>query len=171
MSVEYDRYLEEHAKNVRKGFYWIKKSLPEILIDIPGVNYELMILLHDDTKTIPSQYNAFDEYLFGKPKKDTMMKYRYAELEHINSNPHHWQHWMLINDDGTKLLLDMPYEYIIEMICNWWSHSWAKGDPFEIFDWFEENQKHIKLSKRTKDTVIDILTKLEQKLVKVRGPR
>ena len=50
MSKEYDEYLKEHCANVRKGFYWIRKSLPEVLIDIPGVDYELMILLHDDTK-------------------------------------------------------------------------------------------------------------------------
>ena len=58
MSARYDQLLEEHSKNVRKAFYWIRKSLPEILIDIPGVDYELRILLHDDTKTIPSQYEA-----------------------------------------------------------------------------------------------------------------
>ena len=45
MSKEYDEYIKEHCANVRKGFYWIKRSLPEVLIDIPGVDYELNILL------------------------------------------------------------------------------------------------------------------------------
>ena len=62
MSAKYDKLLEEHSKNVRKAFYWIRKSLPEILIDIPGVDYELRILLHDDTKTVPSQYDAYDNW-------------------------------------------------------------------------------------------------------------
>lgn len=171
MSVEYDKYLDEHIANVKKGFYWIRKSLPELLIEKPGVDYELMILLHDDTKTVPSEYEPYDEYFYKPHNKDTEQKFRYAWLEHIHRNPHHWQHWILRNDDGTNVILDMPYEFIIEMICDWWSFSWKTGDLFSIFDWYEENKKKIKLSKRTRDTVEDILDKLEAKIIKVRGPR
>ena len=39
MSAKYDKLLEELSKNVRKAFYWIRKSIPEFLIDIPGVDY------------------------------------------------------------------------------------------------------------------------------------
>ena len=171
MSAEYDRYLEEHLANVKKGFYWIRKGLPELLVELPNVDYELMILLHVDTNTVPSEYEPYDEYFYGKHKKDTLQKFRYAWLEHIHRNPHHWQHWVLRNDDGTNLILDMPYEYIIEMICDWWSFSWKNDDLYEIFDWYEENKKKIKLSKRTRDTVEDILDKLYNKILKVRGPR
>lgn len=164
MSVEYDKYLERHSANIRKAFYWIRKSLPELLIDIPGVDYELNILLHDDTKTVPSEYKPFDEYYYGKHKKDTIHNYRMAYLEHVHRNPHHWQHWILINPDGTKINMDMPYEYIIEMICDWWARSWEEGDPYSIFAWYEENKSKIKISKRTKDTVEEILDKLEAKL-------
>lgn len=170
MSVKYDEYLEEHQANVRKAFYWIRKSLPELLIEIPNVDYELMILLHDDTKTIPSQYDAYDKYLFGPHSNDTEQKYRYAKLEHYNTNTHHWQYWILRDETG-NIILDMPYECIIEMICDWWSFSWRCGDLFQIFDWYEEHKKKIKLSKRTRDTVEDILDKLQAKIIKVRGPR
>ena len=170
MSVRYDEYLDDHLANVKKGFYWIKKSLPELLIEKPGVDYELMILLHDDTKTIPSQYNAYDKYLYGPHSDTTEQEYRYAKLEHYNTNPHHWQYWILRDESG-NIILDMPYEYIIEMICDWWSFSWQKGDLFQIFDWYEEHKKKIKLSKRTRDTVEDILNKLEAKIIKVRGAR
>lgn len=170
MSVEYDKYLDDHLANVKKGFYWIRKSLPELLIEKPGVDYELMILLHDDTKTIPSQYDAYDKYLYGSHSDTTEQEYRYAKLEHYNTNQHHWQYWILRDETG-NIILDMPYEYIIEMICDWWSFSWQKGDLFQIFDWYEEHKKKIKLSKRTRDTVEDILDKLEAKIIKVRGPR
>jgi hypothetical protein len=65
----------------------------------------------------------------------------------------------------------MDYQYIIEMICDWWSFSWESGDLFDIFDWYETHKENIIMSKNTKDTVEDILNKLEQKLIKVRGPR
>ena len=173
MSEQYDAYIKEHCASVRKGSYWIRKSLPELLIDIPGVDYELMILLHDDTKFNNDEYYAYDEYFYGKKTKTSEKNMRYAFQNHIHQNPHHWQHWVHITDDGSPsiIALDMPYQYIIEMICDWWSFSWASGDLFSIFDWYNEHKKIIKFSKRTRDTVEDILHKLEEKIIKVRGPR
>lgn len=171
MSVEYDKILEDHSKNVRKAYYWIKKSLPEILIDTPQVDYELMILLHDDTKTIPSQYKAYDEWLFGKRTAKVESDFKYAKMEHIQMNGHHWQHWIYIDGDGKIQALDMPYEFIIEMICDWWSFSWQSGDLFDIFDWYEDNKKKIKFSRNTRKTVEDILEKLNNAIIRVRGSR
>ena len=117
MSEQYDAYIKEHCANVRKGIYWIRKSLPEILIDIPGVDYELMILLHDDTKFNNDEYYAYDEYFYGKKTKTSEKNMRYAFQNHIHQNPHHWQHWVHITDDGKPsiIALDMPYQYIIEI--------------------------------------------------------
>lgn len=169
MSEQYDEYLKKHKANVRKGFYWIRKSLPDVLQE--GIDYEWEIYWHDDSKTIPDEYNAYDEYFYGKHTKNTQRNFRIAWLAHIHRNPHHWQHWVLMNDDGPAVILDMPHVYIIEMICDWWSFSWEHDNLFEIFDWYEAHKKHIKLSKRTRDTVEDILQKLEAKIIKVRGPR
>ena len=47
MSQMYDDLLKEHNSNVRKAFFWIKKSLPEILI--PGFVYSWYFDFHDDT--------------------------------------------------------------------------------------------------------------------------
>ena len=69
------------------------------------------------------------------------------------------------------MILDMEYPYIIEMICDWWSFSWETGDLFDIFDWYEEHKHNIKLSKKTKRTVEDILSKLHLRLIMVKGPR
>lgn len=166
MSIEYDNYLAKHIKNVRKGYFWIKKSLPEVLI--PEYDYSWYIDFHDDSKTIPDEYQAYDNYFYGKKTKQTEVEFKRMWNEHINRNPHHWQYWILINDDGSMEALDMEYPYIIEMICDWWSFSWEKDDPFEIFKWYEDNKKKIKLSKATRKTVEEILEKLEAKLVKVR---
>ena len=70
-------------------------------------------------------------------------------------NPHHWQHWVLINDDPGEgeVLLEMPYNYIIEMICDWWAFSWEKGNLSEIFSWYDEHKDYIKLHPNTRETV------------------
>lgn len=89
-----------------------------------------------------------------------------AWLAHIHRNPHHWQHWVLINDDPKlgEIVLDMPYEYIIEMICDWWAFSWSSGNLYEIFNWYNEHEEYMKLSEKTRKTVEDILDKIKKKL-------
>lgn len=174
MSVEYDEYLKKHMANVRKGYHWIKKSAPEILKKFdPPVDYEWHIFFHDDTKTIPCEYEPYDKYFYGgkAPTKKDTIEFEYAWLQHIHSNPHHWQHWILHCDDGRTLALDMPYGYVVEMICDWWSFSWDSGDLYEIFDWYNYNKKNIKLSRKTRKEVEEILDILYKKIEKVRGPR
>ena len=137
MSKQYDLYLEQHRSNVAKGFYWIQENIPELLIDIPGVSYEHQICYSHD----------------------------YSWLYHIHRNPHHWKYWVLINDDPDEgeIILDIPYNYIIEMICDWWAFSWNKGNLNEIFDWYEEHMDYMKLSDTTRKTVEDILSKIKKK--------
>ena len=62
------------------------------------------------------------------------------------------------------ILLDMPDEYILEMICDWWSFSWAKGDLYEIFNWYNERKSYIKLSDETREKVEGVLDNIKDKL-------
>lgn len=79
---------------------------------------------------------------------------------------------MDINNDDPNLgefVLDIPLNYIIEMVCDWWSFSWASGHLDEIFDWYEEHSGYIKLSDDTKETVEHILDLIKQNLEKHSG--
>jgi hypothetical protein len=166
MSIKYDEYLTAHKSNVYKGFEWIKSNLPE-LID-RSYNYEYQLMFgHDDSKYKSDEYFAYDAYFYGESKSDEVVHdFRIAWLKHIHRNPHHWQHWVLINDDPNEgeIILDMPHHYIIEMICDWWAFSWAKGNLYEIFKWYNDHKKYMKLSDDTRTTVENILYKIKTKL-------
>lgn len=88
---------------------------------------------------------------------------------HIHRNPHHWQYLVLIDDDAKEgtICIEMPYEYIIEMICDLWSFSWIKGDLFEIFTLYENNKSHIKLHNNTRRIVEEILERMHKILMEV----
>lgn len=58
----------------------------------------------------------------------------------------------------------MPYNYVIEMICDWWAFSWQKGKLDEIFAWYDEHSKYMKLHPKTRKTVEEILAKMKDKL-------
>ena len=168
MSRQYDYYLEQHKGNVAKAFNWIKENLPELIVDMGTVDYEHQIcFLHDHSKSQSDEYEAYDAYFYGGNRSyQVVQNFNHAWVKHIHRNPHHWQHWILLNDDPNEgeIILDMPYNYILEMICDWWAFSWNKGNLREIFDWWNEHREWIKLSDKTRETVVYILSAIAKKL-------
>jgi hypothetical protein len=166
MSYEYDRYLEQHRSNVKRGYDWISKNLPELILEDLNASWQTEFA-HDKSKDEADEYEAYDAYFYGNNRSyEVVQNYYRAWLLHIHRNPHHWQHWVLINDDPEEgeIVLEMPYNYIIEMICDWWAFSWAKGNLMEIFDWYEKHSKYMKLAPATRKTVDDILNRVKTKL-------
>ena len=164
MSVQYDNYLTEHKENVAKGFRWLQENIPEIIED--GFEWQICFN-HDASKTDPEEYDAYDAYFYGNNRSYSVVQnFKKAWLRHIHNNPHHWQHWILINDEPKEgmVVIDMPYIYVVEMICDWWSFSWKKGDLNEIFSWYEDRKDYMKLSANTRRSVEYILGKMKDKL-------
>lgn len=167
MSKQYDLYLEEHKLNVKKGYYWLLENLPELFKDWRTCHMEDQINKHDDSKTQLDEYMAYDAYFYGNNRSYQVMEdFNKAWLFHIHRNPHHWQYWVLINDnpDEGTLILDMPEKCMIEMICDWWAFSWAKGNLYEIFKWYDEHKDYMKLSEKTRTFVETTLGYMKSKL-------
>lgn len=164
MSVQYDNYLTEHKENVAKGFRWLQENIPEVIED--GFEWQICFN-HDASKTDPEEYDAYDAYFYGNNRSYSVVQnFKKAWLRHIHNNPHHWQHWILINDDPKEgmVVIDIPYIYVVETICDWWSFSWTKGDLNEIFGWYEDRKDYMKLSANTRISVEYILGKMKDKL-------
>lgn len=171
MSEQYDEYIKEHKENVSKAFNWLLENLPEIFnnderfIDACEAQCKYA---HDSSKYDLDEYEAYDRYFYGRNKSyEVVENFNHAWLEHIHKNKHHWQHWVLINDDPDKgeIILDMPDLCIIEMICDWWSFSWKQGKLDEIFKWYDEHRKYMKLSDYTRQKVERILSDMQDKIV------
>ena len=166
MSFQYDQYLARHRANVKRGFDWLSENLPDVVEGASEAGW-LTGFAHDQSKNETDEYEAYDAYFYSNNRSyEVVQNYRKAWLLHIHRNPHHWQHWVLINDDPEEgeIILEMPYEYIIEMICDWWAFSWQKESLSEIFNWYGEHSKYMKLAPRTRETVDDILDKIKDKL-------
>jgi hypothetical protein len=159
MSWEYSNYIYEHRQNVFKGLNWIQEKFPRLLdvLRLNAIDMQEQILGHDESKTEPDEYKAYDEWFYGgengvKNRSAAVKEaYEKAWLLHIHRNPHHWQYWVLISDNPESMVttLDMPTNYILEMICGWWSFSWKQGKLDEIFDWYDEHKEHFTMSYRT----------------------
>lgn len=167
MSDQYNRYLDQHRRNVRRGWEFLVDNLPDLFSKVDLHTMKTQILNHDASKNSPEEYDAYDRYFYGNNKSFRVVQdFQKAWLHHIHENPHHWQHWVLVNDepDEGEVALEMPYECIIEMICDWWAFSWQKGDLSEVFSWYDKHQKYIKLAPNTRKIVEDILWTLRGRL-------
>ena len=169
MSYQYDQYLARHKLNVKKGFDYIKENLPH-LVDVPlnGVDYEWQIgMAHDQSKSEQDEYNAYDAYFYGGNRSFAVVQaFNKAWLFHIHRNPHHWQYWVLLHDepDEPEECIEMPYNYILEMICDWWAFSWANENLYEIFAWYDDHKDNIKLHQNTRQTVEFVLGEIKKEL-------
>lgn len=166
MSFEYDLYLDQHRSGVMKAFYWIEENIPEWL-EGRDIEIENIVRNHDTSKNEQDEYDAYDAYFYGGNRSyEVVRDFNKAFLLHLHRNPHHWQYWVLIQDDPDheEIVFDMPREYVIEMICDWWSFSWNSGKLDEIFTWYDEHKNYIKLGKQTRKTVESILTEIKNKL-------
>ena len=160
-SSAYDVYLKNHIEGVKRAY--------EILTDVgifdADLNIKEQISQHDVSKYQSDEYNAYGEYFYGSKKniahKDDL-DFKYAWLKHQHRNPHHWQHWLLKQDDSNELeALDIPNNYIQEMICDWMSFSLAKNDISELFKWYEDNKTKQIMTDKTREAVERYLTKIK----------
>lgn len=166
MSVEYDSYLDEHRANVFKGYEWLMTNIPDVIPSDSNLEW-LTGFSHDLSKNSVEEYDAYDAYFYGNERTpDVVRDFNYAWLHHIHNNPHHWQYWILRNDDPNEgeTVLEMPTDYALEMICDWWAFSFSKGNLTEIFGWYDEHKEYIKLHTNTRKFVEDTLSKIKSKL-------
>lgn len=159
MSKNYDNYIIEHRTAVETAYQWLVDH--KIIKD----QYRHIIDIHDVSKWGNEEYDAYDKYFYGKSKtKEIEEQFNFAWLHHIHHNPHHWQHWVLMNDDDGTYALEMPEEYIIEMLCDHWSFSHRQGKLDEIFKWYEKHKKTMILHKNTKQRYEELLAAIKKAL-------
>ncbi len=86
------------------------------------------------------------------------INFAYAWVHHVHNNKHHWQYWVVIRDDieGKEAfkILDMPKQYILEMLCDWWGASKAYKGKGMLYFW-ENNRDKLKLSENTVNYIED----------------
>lgn len=164
MSNEYNNYLNDHIRNVKRGFNWLVENLPEIFNGVYVSQVSPLIESHDDTKWSDEEYSSYDDYFYGNRTKQVESSFDLAWLHHQHNNPHHWQYWVLQEDSGKTRALEMPIEFVIEMICDWWSFSWKSDNLNEIYNWYATNKKKMTLHPETLAKVERILTLMRNKL-------
>lgn len=166
---EYDTYLAKHRRGVMDSFYMVRPQLRDYMLNNlchneNEVEHRLSELWkqlnqHDDSKYSDVEYNAYNDYFYGKERTPEIeLNFNMAWNHHQKCNPHHWQYWTLIKDSGKIMPLPMPFNYIVEMLCDWHSFS-RKNLQSTAYKWYIENKNNMMLHKDT-ITVIETLIEL-----------
>lgn len=119
-------------------------------------------IIHDWSKLLPSEWAAYVNFFYGKEAKarrDETGYYKptdtgdsafdFAWLLHQKRNKHHWQWWILPEDDGRFKALEMPVRYRKEMLADWRGAGRAQGKP-DTLVWYVLNKHKMLLGYKTR---------------------
>ncbi len=150
---EYKDYVLAHQERVKKFASWLKENCPEVFEGVDPDAFDEVIEEHDESKFSEEEFEPYAQKWFGDKKKT--LEYEEAWKHHWMNNEHHPEYWL-----GE----DMPYIYILEMICDWGSFSIDKGDLKELSDFYFNKAKgdpEKNLSETTKEIIEDILSRID----------
>jgi hypothetical protein len=127
-------------------------------------------LLHDMSKFRPSEFIPYMDHFgtnirkgrnktgYYKPEDTGNPKFERAWLNHQHRNPHHWQYWVIPNNEGGKVY-EIPLRYRKEMFCDWLGAGRAQGTP-DVRKWWETNKDKMKFGTETYRWIEHQLAKL-----------
>jgi hypothetical protein len=126
-------------------------------------------LLHDISKLLPCEFFPYLNWFYNKNnyhkrsdlfgdirnvitycQEDLKEDFDKAWLHHIHCNPHHWQYWILQYDNGRAECLEMPRNYIKEMIADWIGAGIAITGKNDVLGWYDKNKDNMKLHPETR---------------------
>jgi len=109
----------------------------------------LRLIFHDWSKLMPVEWVAYREFFYGERTDEVKEAFKRAWAHHIHLNPHHWNHWMYTDEDGTKTL-QMPETYVREMLADWYGAGRAIRGTWSADWWYEKNKETILLHPTTR---------------------
>ncbi len=93
------------------------------------------------------EWFPYVEFFYGIKDKD---KFNLAWNYHQKRNPHHWQYFLMRDDDGPVRPVEMPEQYMKEMLCDWIGAGKAITGKNNLKEWYEENKYKMVLNNNTR---------------------
>ena len=109
-------------------------------------------IIHDWSKLLPDEATPYADFFYaGDRRKDAFYTpkqgndaFNMAWLKHQHRNPHHWQYYVLQEDDGPTFPLKIPDKYLKEMLCDWIGAGKAQGKD-DVLGWYSTNRNKMVL--------------------------
>ena len=130
------KYLR-HFNTICKHKYYVFVECRHCGITLRG-------LLHDLSKFGVTEFISSAKYFQGNRSPIEAEKeaigYSAAWLHHKSHNKHHWEYWTDFDDNGNVIANKMPYNYVIEMVCDYIGagkaynkEKWTQEEPLKYW--------------------------------------
>ena len=138
-----------------KYFLYIIKHKWYVMIECFKIGLIWRGIVHDISKFLISEFIPYAFYFYGsyEDKKKWKNKFNIAWNKHQKRNKHHYQYWILINDDSTIIPQEIPEKYIIEMICDWIGASKAITGKDNTKEWYKKEKDTKILHEKTRNII------------------
>lgn len=136
---------------ILKYLWYVIKHKWFVMIECFKVGIYWRGLTHDLSKLLPSEFFPYANYFYGNGKNDK--EFNKAWLLHQKRNPHHWQYWLLYEDEGRLTTLDIPIKYRKEMIADWIGAGRAITGKDNTKKWYELNKNNMLLNRETRNWI------------------
>lgn len=93
------------------------------------------LVIHDWSKLTPAEWGPYVRTFYAK-ERSRPGEFDKAWLHHQHRNPHHWQHWLLREDDGDTKALRMPDKLVREMVADWMGAGRAITGRWAVGEWY-----------------------------------
>lgn len=120
-------------------------------------------VVHDWQKFTPLEA-IYYSYKFGKvytkdERTDAMEEgFTRAWHHHLKFGPHHWQHWLMYNDNSIVEPIEIPTSYVYEMLCDWISFGVIlHKDRLEFKDYYHSKKDVMLLHPETRRLVESLI--------------
>ncbi len=123
-----------------------------------------ILIFHDWDKFLPDEFIPYARFFYGpdgstwdrsngyKPTDTGDPAFDYAWFLHQKRNKHHWQYWLLPEDDGGMKYIPMPDVYRREMLADWRGAGRALGFP-DTAAWYKSNRDNMQLHPETRQWI------------------
>lgn len=132
-------------------------------------------LVHDWHKILPGEWFPYANFFYAekdardktgyyKPTDTGDSAFDFAWLLHQKRADHHWQWWILAEDEGGVKIFPMSPKARLEMVCDWYGASMAQGngDWDGVREWWEANNHKMQLHPETREWIASYMASQEE---------
>ena len=146
-----------------KYLWYVIKHKWFVIVECFKVGLYWRGLIHDLSKFLPSEFIPYAIYFYGNGKNDK--EFDKSWLLHQKRNPHHWQYWLLYEDEGQLKTLNMPIKYRKEMLCDWIGAGKAITGKDNTKKWYELNKNNMLLNRDTRNWIEERIKETDAELL------
>lgn len=116
------------------------------------------LIIHDWSKFLPSEWGAYVRR-FGAGRAGKFnntadpMDFHMAWTHHWHYQPHHWEHWLRLDRSGCVQAMEMPEQFVREMVADWMGAGRAYVGHWDIREWYAKHKRLIIITPDTRAQV------------------